>query len=164
LFPTNTKGFSVGKKLKKIGHLASDTAELFFDECRVPVRYIVGKRDHGFYYIMENFQGERLVAALSTLAAMDKGLRYAIEYGQERKAFGSLVGKFQVWRHRFAEHLAAVEAGRWLTYRAVDLMNRGKRAVRELQWRSYTRVNWPKKLHMTACRSSADSPTRLNIR
>jgi len=132
LFPTKTKGFSVGKKLKKIGNLASDTAELFFDECRVPARYILGERDKGFYYIMENFQGERLVASLGALAAMDKGLRYAIEYGHERTAFGSQIGKFQVWRHRFAEHLTAVEAGRWLTYHAVDLVNRGKRAVKEI--------------------------------
>lgn len=132
LFPTATKGFSVGKKLKKIGNLASDTAELFFDECRVPARYILGEKDKGFYYIMENFQGERLVTSLGALAAMDKGLRYAIDYGHERTAFGSPIGKFQVWRHRFAEHLTAVEAGRWLTYHAVDLVNRGKRAVKEI--------------------------------
>jgi len=132
LFPTKTKGFTVGKKLKKIGNLASDTAELFFDECRVPVRNILGEKDRGFYYIMENFQGERLVASLGALAAMEKGLRWAIDYGHERTAFGSPIGKFQVWRHRFAEHLTAVEAGRWLTYRALDLVNRGKRAVREI--------------------------------
>jgi alkylation response protein AidB-like acyl-CoA dehydrogenase len=132
LFPTKTKGFSVGKKLKKIGNLASDTAELFFDECRVPVRNILGERDRGFYYVMENFQGERLVASLGALAAMDKALRWAIEYGHERSAFGTPVGKFQVWRHRFAEHLTNVEAGRWMTYRALDLVNRGQRAVREI--------------------------------
>ena len=132
LFPTKTKGFSVGKKLKKIGNLASDTAELFFDECRVPARYILGKKDNGFYYIMENFQGELLVASLGALAAMDKGLRWAIDYGHERTAFGSPIGKFQVWRHRFAEHLTAIEAGRWLTYHAVDMVNRGKRAVKEI--------------------------------
>jgi citronellyl-CoA dehydrogenase len=132
LFPTKTKGFSVGKKLKKIGNLASDTAELFFDECRVPTRYILGEKDRGFYYIMENFQGERLVASLGALAAMDKALRWAIEYGHDRSAFGQSIGKFQIWRHRFAEHLTAVEAGRWLTYRALDLVNHGKRAVREI--------------------------------
>jgi len=132
LFPTQTEGFSVGKKLKKIGNLASDTAELFFDECRIPARNILGEMNRGFYYIMENFQGERLAAAIGALAAMDKGLRDAIEYGQQRTAFGSQVGKFQVWRHRFAEHLTAVEAGRWLVYRALDLLNHGKRAVREI--------------------------------
>jgi citronellyl-CoA dehydrogenase len=132
LFPTKTKGYSVGKKLKKIGNLASDTAELFFDECRVPARNILGEMNRGFYYIMENFQGERLSAAIGALAAMDKGLRDAIDYGHQRTAFGSQVGKFQVWKHRFAEHLTAVEAGRWLVYRALDLYNRGKRATREI--------------------------------
>ena len=132
LFPTKTKGFSVGKKLKKIGNLASDTAELFFDECRLPARYILGEKNRGFYYIMENFQGERLVASLGALAAMEKGLRWAIDYGHDRTAFGMPIGKFQVWRHRFAEHLTNVEAGKWLTYRALDLVNRGKRAVREI--------------------------------
>ena len=132
LFPTDTPGFSVGKKLKKIGNLASDTAELFFDECRVPASNILGEVNRGFYYIMENFQGERLAAAIGALAAMDKGIRDAIAYGHERTAFGSQVGKFQVWRHRFAEHLTAIEAGRWLVYRALDLLNRGKRAVREI--------------------------------
>ncbi len=132
LFPTDTPGFSVGKKLKKIGNLASDTAELFFDECHVPAGNILGEVNRGFYYIMENFQGERLAAAIGALAAMDKGIRDAIAYGHERTAFGSQVGKFQVWRHRFAEHLTAIEAGRWLVYRALDLLNRGKRAVREI--------------------------------
>jgi citronellyl-CoA dehydrogenase len=132
LFPTKTKGFSVGKKLKKIGNLASDTAELFFDECRIPARYILGQKDRGFYYIMENFQGERMVASIGSLAGMDKALRNAIEYGRTRTAFGTPIGKFQVWKHRFAEHLTAVEAGRWLVYHAVDLMNRRQRAVKEI--------------------------------
>src|SRR5262249_7715662 len=87
LFPTRTKGFAVGKKLKKIGNLAPDTAELFFDECRIPTRYILGQRDRGFYYVMENFQGERLVASLGAVSSMEKSVRYAIEYGKQRKAF-----------------------------------------------------------------------------
>ena len=132
LFPTKTPGFSVGKKLKKIGNLASDTAELFFDECRIPVRNVLGEMNRGFYYVMENFQGERLAASISALSAMDKGVRDAIAYGHQRTAFGSEVGRFQVWRHRFAEHLTAIEAGRWLVYRALDLFNRGQRAVREI--------------------------------
>lgn len=132
LFPTETKGFSVGKKLKKIGNLASDTAELFFDECRLPARYILGQRDRGFYYIMENFQGERLVASLGSVSSMEKSVRYAIEYGKQRKAFGAPIGSFQVWRHKFAEHLTAIEAARQLTYHALDMVNRGKRAVREI--------------------------------
>jgi citronellyl-CoA dehydrogenase len=132
LFPTRTAGFSVGKKLKKVGNLCSDTAELFFDDCRVPARYILGEKNRGFYYIMHNFQGERLASAIQMVAAMDRCLEFAIQYGKERSAFGHPVGSYQVWRHKFAEHRTSVEAGRWLVYRALDLINRGQKAVREI--------------------------------
>ena len=132
LFPTKTKGFSVGKKLKKVGNMASDTAELFFDECRIPQRYILGEMNKGFYYVMHNFQGERLAAAILAIAGAEKSLRYALDYGANRTAFGNPINHYQVWRHRFAEHLANIEAGRWLCYRALDLLNRGRRAVREI--------------------------------
>ena len=132
LFPTNTPGFSVGKKLKKVGNLSSDTAELFFDNCRIPKRYLLGELNRGFYYTMHNFQGERLAAAISTVAQMERSLEMAIAYGKEREAFGKPIGQNQVWRHRFAEHMTSVEAAKWLSYRAVDLMNRGQQCVREV--------------------------------
>ena len=132
LFPTNTAGFSVGKKLNKVGNLASDTAELFFDECRIPLRNILGEVDKGFYYVMHNFQGERLASAILALAAAEKAVRDALDYGAGRKAFGQPIGRFQIWRHRFAEHLTNIEAGRWLTYRALDLLNRRQKCVREV--------------------------------
>ncbi len=132
LFPTRTKGFSVGKKLDKIGMLSSDTAELFFDECRIPKRYLLGEMNRGFYYVMENFQGERLAAALGALYGCDRMIEFAMNYGLERSAFGNPVRKNQVWKHRFAEHFTAIEAGRWLCYRALDLMNRGRKCVREI--------------------------------
>ncbi len=132
LFPTSTPGFSVGKKLKKVGNLCSDTAELFFDDCRIPARYILGEKNRGFYYIMHNFQGERLASAIMMSASMARCLDLAIEYGKERHAFGNPVGSYQVWRHKFAEHRTNLEAGRWLVYRALDLMNRGQKAVREI--------------------------------
>ena len=132
LVPTKTEGFSVGKKLRKVGNLASDTAELFFDDCRVHRRSVLGELNKGFYYIMHNFQGERLAAAIGALASMDYAVRKAQEYGAGREAFGTPVRKYQVWRHRFAEHLTGIEAGRWLVYRALDLMNRGQRAVKEI--------------------------------
>ena len=69
VFPTGVKGYRVGRKLKKVGNAASDTCELFFDECRIPKRYILGERNQGFYYIMEHFQGERLATALMTQRA-----------------------------------------------------------------------------------------------
>lgn len=131
-FPTDVKGYSVGKKLKKVGNLASDTAEIYFDECRIPARYLLGEENQGFYHIMTNFQGERLVGALAAMAGMEKAVRQALQYGQERTAFGRPIVKFQIWRHKFAEHLTNIEAARWLCYRAVDLVNRGESATREI--------------------------------
>lgn len=133
VFPTDAKGFSVGKSIKKIGNKASDTAELFFDECRVPRRYLLGQENMGFYHIMTNFQGERLIAAVSTVAGMELQVRKAIQYAQERKVFGRPVGKFQVWRHKLVEHLTSIEAARRLTYFAVDkFVKQPKQATREI--------------------------------
>ena len=132
IVPTKTKGYSVGKKLSKVGNLASDTAELFYDDVRVPMRYVLGELNQGFYYVMKNFQGERLAAALGSVGSLERAIQLALAYGQDRKAFGQSVRSFQVWRHRFAEHMTSVEAARWLTYRATDLYNRGLKATREI--------------------------------
>ena len=131
-FPTDVKGYSVSKKLQKVGNLASDTALLFFEDCRVPVRYLLGEENHGFYHVMTNFQGERLVAAIGAVAGMDRLVEDAIQYGGERSAFGKPLAKFQVWKHKLVEHLTAIEAARWLTYRAVDLFDRKEAAVKEI--------------------------------
>jgi citronellyl-CoA dehydrogenase len=132
LFPTDVKGFQVSKKLEKVGNLSSDTALLFFEDCRVPARWLLGEENQGFYHVMANFQGERLVAAIGAVAGMQLMVEGALRYGEERHAFGRPIVRFQVWRHRFAEHLAAIEAARWLTYRACDLFNRGQPAVKEI--------------------------------
>src|SRR3954466_13698702 len=122
-FPTDARGFSVSKKLEKVGNLSSDTALLFFEDCRVPIRYLLGEENAGFYHVMTNFQGERLVAAILAVAGMERMVEDAIRYGNEREAFGRLLIKFQVWRHKFVEHLAAIEAAKRLTYYAVDLFD-----------------------------------------
>jgi citronellyl-CoA dehydrogenase len=126
------KGFSVSKKLEKVGNLASDTALLFFEDCRIPARYLLGEENMGFYHIMTNFQGERLVAAIGAVAGMERLLEDSIQYGNERAAFGKPLMKFQVWKHKFVEHLTAVEAAKWLTYRACDLFDRREAAVKEI--------------------------------
>ena len=132
LVPADVKGFSVGRRISKVGHVASDTAHLFFDECHVPRSNVLGRWNHGFYYIMEHFQGERLATSLLVLSFMTRSLELAIQYARERKAFGRPLIQNQVWKHKFAEHHAAIEAGRWLTYRALDLHNRGQKADREI--------------------------------
>jgi len=131
-FPTDARGFSVSRKLEKVGNLSSDTAVLYFDDCRIPRRYLLGEENQGFYHIMTGFQGERLVAAVTAISASQLMLEDAIRYGQERKAFGRPVVSFQVWRHKLVEHLSRVEAARWLTYRAADLFNRKEVAVKEV--------------------------------
>lgn len=132
LFPTNTKGFRVGRKLKKIGNHTSDTAELFFEDCRIPKRYLLGQENMGFYYIMQNFQGERLVGALAGVAASALLIEDGIRYSSERHAFGKPIGKFQVWKHQLVDLLTETEAARWLAYRCVDLFNRKEPCVKEI--------------------------------
>jgi citronellyl-CoA dehydrogenase len=125
LFPTDTKGFTVGRKLDKLGTRAVDSCELHFEDCRIPQRNLLGQENAGFYYIMTNFQGERLVAALMANTGMDLSIADAIKYGKERKAFGRPIGSYQVWKHKFAEHLTALEASKALTAQAVDKLNEG---------------------------------------
>jgi citronellyl-CoA dehydrogenase len=132
LFPTDTKGFKVNRKIKKMGNHASDTAELSFEDCRIPARYLLGEENQGFRYIMMNFQGERLIAAVSATAGAQMVLDQTIKYCQERSAFGRPILKFQVWRHTFADLATELEAARWLGYRAVDLFHRKVEAVKEI--------------------------------
>src|SRR6478672_8086150 len=130
-FPTDVKGFKVARKIHKLGNHASDTAELSFEDCRIPARYLLGEENQGFYYIMMNFQGERLIAAIAAIAGAQQSIEEAVKYGNDRQAFGRPILKFQVWRHTFAELATEIEAARWLTYRAVDLFNRNQDAVKE---------------------------------
>lgn len=132
LFPTDTPGFIVGGGIDKVGNVASDTAHLFFDDCRIPSRYVLGEPDQGFPLIMENFQGERLATSLIALSFMDRALELSMQYARERRAFGRALMENQVWRHRFAEHRARLESARWLTYRALDLLNRTGQASKEI--------------------------------
>ena len=126
LFPTDTPGFTVGRKLDKLGTRSVDSSELHFDNCRVPQRYLLGAENAGFIYIMQNFQGERLVAALMANSGMEMQIRDAIAYGEQRSAFGRPILKFQVWRHKFAELLTRVQASKMLGYHAVDKVQSGE--------------------------------------
>ncbi len=129
VFPTDTQGFHVGKSLKKVGNKASDTAELFFEDCRVPQRFRLGEENQGFYHIMTNFQGERLIAAIGCVAGMQLAVEDAVVYAKERKTFGRPIMGFQVWRHKMVEHLTNIEAARRLTYYAVDQFNKNPAAA-----------------------------------
>ena len=131
-FPTDTRGYTISKKLDKIGNLSSDTAILYFEDCKVPARYLLGEENEGFYHVMTNFQGERLTASITAVAAMELMIAEAIKYGHEREAFGRPLIKFQVWRHKFVELLSQVEAAKRLTYHAVELFDAKESPVKEI--------------------------------
>lgn len=124
--PTDTPGFSHGRRLRKIGTHASDTGEIFFDDCRVPAANIVGEENAGFRLIMEGFVGERLV--LSVIACAQTRLMWeeARRYGHERHTFGRPLLANQVWTHRLADVRTNIEAAEALTARAIDLHVRGE--------------------------------------
>jgi citronellyl-CoA dehydrogenase len=126
LVPTKTKGYSVAKKLKKVGNHASDTAELAFEDMRVNKRYLLGEENQGFMYLMQNFQTERLIACASSGGGLTIAIDEAIAYGRDRKAFGKPIIKREYWQHKFVDLLTKLEAGRALTYKAAEAYNEEK--------------------------------------
>lgn len=123
LVPTATKGFSVAKKLKKIGNLSSDTAELALEDLRIPARYRLGEENRGFMYLMQNFQSERLIACTSAVAGGQLVMNEAIAYGRDRMAFGKPLIKREYWQHKFVDLQTRLEAARALSYRATEAYN-----------------------------------------
>ncbi len=131
LFDTNTPGFSANSIHNKLGMHSSDTGELFFENCIVPKSALLGEQNFGFYYIMSNFQEERLIAAITGTAAAESAMEKAKKYMKERQAFGRPIGKFQVLRHKLAKMSIGVEACRSLSYRAVaEFIEKGPEAYK----------------------------------
>ncbi|ODV10160.1 MAG: acyl-CoA dehydrogenase [Rubrivivax sp. SCN 70-15] len=113
-------------KIRKIGMNSSDTAQLFFDDVRVPKRHLIGQEGLGFTFQMLQFQEERLWGAASSLRSLDRLIDQTIAYTRERKAFGKSILDNQVVHYRLAELRTEVEALRALTYRAVEMYVGGK--------------------------------------
>ena len=126
VFPTDTPGFSVSRKLEKMGNHASDTAELFFEDCRVPQRYLVGAEGMGFMYLMQNFQSERLVGCASAVEGSRLALDRSVAWGRERHVFGKPLIKREYWQQKLVELYAKLEAAKALTYKAIDAYNTDK--------------------------------------
>src|SRR6266849_2934114 len=132
LLERETPGFTVSRTLAKTGMLASDTAELSFQDAREPVENLLGREGVGFYEVMRVFQRERLVAGLHAVAGCARALEDTIAYVQQRQAFdGPLSGK-RVIRHRIADLATLIEAGRWLTYAACLKFRDREDAVKEI--------------------------------
>ena len=107
-----TPGFIKGRKLKKMGLHTQDTAELFFENCRVPVSNLLGQEGKGFTYLMHKLQEERLVTAICSQAAAETILQDAMDYAKTRQAFGKPIGNFQYNAFKIAEMATEVELGR----------------------------------------------------
>ncbi|HEY4027114.1 MAG TPA: acyl-CoA dehydrogenase family protein [Candidatus Dormibacteraeota bacterium] len=132
LVPKDTPGFHVARTLKKLGMHSSDTAELVFDDCRVPVDCRLGQEGEGWTELMWELQGERLIAACGGIAGAQATFEYAMQYAKDRVAFGRPIARFQVIKHRLvdmANRIAAVQA---LVYETCGKWDRGEYPVREI--------------------------------
>jgi acyl-CoA dehydrogenase len=126
---STTPGFSVSKKLAKTGWWASDTAELAFDGCRVPVANLVGEENAGFVPIMTNFARERLLLAGNCVAIAELAYRESIAYARERRAFGKTLTGFQVVRHKLADMATRIAAARAVLWDTTARHLRGENVV-----------------------------------
>lgn len=132
LIEADTPGYTVSQPLKKMGWWASDTAQIFFSDCLVPVENLIGTENKGFYAIMENFQRERLQLAVMANMTAQLALEEALHYAQEREAFGRPLTGFQVTRHKLVDMATQVEVSREFTYRVAAKMNTGLDQVKEI--------------------------------
>ncbi len=112
LVEDGTPGFKRGKKLNKVGMKSQDTAEMFFDDCRVPVSNLLGEEGAGFKFLMQKLQQERMVSAWASQMSAEMALKYTIDFTKERKAFGRAISRFQANSFRLAEMATEVEIGR----------------------------------------------------
>ncbi len=125
------KGFQKGKKLEKMGMASQDTAELFFEDCRVPAANLIGPEGGGFLMLMRKLQQERLVVAICAQAAAEQVLRDTLAYTKEREAFGRPISKFQNTQFKLAECATKVEVGRAFLDRVTEEHVSGQYLVKE---------------------------------
>ncbi len=128
----DSPGFIREKRLEKLGMHASDTALLAFDDLRVPADAVLGEVGKGFFHIMWELQGERLIGAAGCVAGAQLAFEKTLEFALERKAFGRPIGKFQVIRHKFAEMATKIEAARQMVYTTAWRFDNGEYPVREI--------------------------------
>lgn len=126
----NAEGIS-RTKLNKMGWHSSDTAEISFDNVRVPVTHLIGQENAGFYYLMESLQLERLVAAIMAVAGSELSLELTIQYLHERETFGRPIAKYQAIRHKIAEMATEVDIAREFVYSTCWKFTQGEVMVKE---------------------------------
>jgi citronellyl-CoA dehydrogenase len=130
VFPTDTPGFSVSRKLRKLGNRSSDTAQLSFVDCRVPVANTIGEIDRGFQQQMGQFQNERMIAAYTAVGAMTRALERTVEYVKQRQAFGRPLVANQYIQYSLAELAAEVDLLRHYNYACAEAYIRGEDTTR----------------------------------
>jgi alkylation response protein AidB-like acyl-CoA dehydrogenase len=132
LVPMDLPGVIREKKLVKLGMHSSDTALLAFQDVRVPDSAVLGQVGKGFYHIMWELQGERLIGAAGCVAGAQRAFDRTLAYAFERKAFGREIGHFQVIRHKFAEMATKIETARQMVYTTAWRFQNGEYPVREI--------------------------------
>ncbi|HWX43855.1 MAG TPA: acyl-CoA dehydrogenase family protein [Solirubrobacteraceae bacterium] len=132
LVPMDLPGVIREQKLKKMGMHASDTALLAFQDVRVPESAVLGQVGRGFYHIMWELQGERLIGAAGSVSGAQRLFERTLEYAKERTAFGRPIGQFQVIRHKFAEMATKIETARQMVYMTAWRQQNGDYPVREI--------------------------------
>ncbi len=132
IVPRGAPGFEVARTLKKLGMHSSDTAELVFDDCRVPADHRLGGEGEGWTELMWELQGERLIAACGQVAGAQATFEYAMQYARDRAAFGRPISQFQVIKHRLVDMATRIAAVRALVYETCDRWDRGEYPVREI--------------------------------
>ncbi|WP_419910265.1 acyl-CoA dehydrogenase family protein [Hoeflea sp.] len=132
LVPKGAPGFSVARTLDKHGWRSSDTAELLFEDCRIPAENMLGEEGHGFYAIMRNFQNERLVIGAMAVGECQAALDLTLDYVRTRKAFGRALWDNQAIRQRLSMLAARVEAARQLVYATAERDAAGEDVIREV--------------------------------
>ncbi|GAA3299391.1 MULTISPECIES: acyl-CoA dehydrogenase family protein [Dactylosporangium] len=126
---TGTPGFTRGRRLEKVGLKANDTAELFFDDCRIPADHLIGQESAGFYHLMANLPRERLGIAVAAVASAEAVLAMTLEYVRTREAFGRPIGKFQHNRFLLAELDTEVTIARTFVNHCIAEQNEGRLSV-----------------------------------
>jgi alkylation response protein AidB-like acyl-CoA dehydrogenase len=132
LVPMDSPGVVREKRLQKLGMHASDTAQLAFQDVRVPASAVLGEVGKGFYHIMWELQGERLIGAAGSVAGAQRVFDRTLRYANERTAFGRPIGHFQVIRHKFAEMATKIETARQMVYATAWRFQHGEYPVREI--------------------------------
>lgn len=127
-----TSGFTVGRSLKKMCWWASDTAELFFEDCLVPAENLIGVENTGFFAIMTNFQNERLMLTSMANMTSELALEECYKYVKEREAFGRAIGKYQVIKHKLVEMATKLEVSKTMMYNVAANMNAGVDQVKQV--------------------------------